>query len=112
MYKGVVQNGNKRASALGFPTLNITLDDPAITGIFVARVYVAGDVHPAVAFADQKRNLLEAHVLDASVDLYGREIEVELLKKIRESAVYDSDEALRAAIEQDAAAARAFFRAV
>ena len=50
--------------------------------------------------------LLEAHVFDFDADLYGREIAVEFVEKLREEAYFASLEALAAQMQRDAAAAR------
>ncbi|MBI4079950.1 riboflavin kinase [Candidatus Kaiserbacteria bacterium] len=108
-YKGVVQKGTKRAAALGFPTVNTPLDDKEVSGIYAARVTVDDKLYNAAAFADQTRNVLEAHILDADLELYGKEITIELHKKIRESESFDDDNALRAAIAGDIQKVRAYF---
>ena len=51
--------------------------------------------------------LLEAHVFDFAGDLYGREIAVEFVAKLREEARFDSLGALTAQMHEDAARARA-----
>lgn len=109
IYTGVVQKGTQRAAALGFPTVNIPLSDDA-SGIFAARVVVGDKAYDAAAFADQGRKILEAHILDANLALYGSKITIELHHKIRESAAFEGDDALRAAIEDDTRAAREYFR--
>lgn len=109
-YRGTVQKGTKRAAALGFPTVNITLGDASVSGIYAARVVFDDKEYPAAAFADQKRNVLEAHVLDVELDLYDKEIVVELLEKIRDDETLESDDALRAAIADDVAKVRAYFK--
>ena len=60
-------------------------------------------------FADPARGVLEAHLLDFSDDLYGMEITVELHKKLREAADFESDAELRNAIAQDIASVREYF---
>jgi riboflavin kinase/FMN adenylyltransferase len=107
-----VQKGTHRGRALGFPTVNIPLDNSAVAGIFAARVIVGGQSYQAAAFADQTRKMLEAHILDADLDLYGKEIEIELLKKIRDSDTFESDEKLRAAIKHDVEEIEKFFNDV
>ena len=55
--------------------------------------------------------LLEAHVFDFAGDLYGREIEVEFVARLREERRFDSLDAMVAQMHQDAAAARAVLAA-
>ena len=111
-YTGIVQKGIKRGQALGFPTANISLDDHAVSGIYAARVALEGKEDSAAAFVDHERKVLEAHVLDFSGDLYGKEITIELLQKIRDNKKFENDNALRAAIADDVARIRAYFQNV
>jgi len=109
VYTGIVEAGSKRAAALGYPTINIPLADTDVSGVFVALVKVGEEKYEAAAFADQRRKLLEAHLLDFAKDLYGWNVKIELLKKIRENKKFTDDETLRAAIAGDVAAVRAYF---
>ena len=111
VYRGVVERGAGRGAALGFPTANIPLADDSVSGIYAARAKIKDEEAPysAAVYADQKRKLLEVHILDFSDKLYGMEIEVTLLEKIREAAVFESEMALRAAIADDIAKVRDYF---
>jgi riboflavin kinase/FMN adenylyltransferase len=55
--------------------------------------------------------LLEAHVFDFQGDLYGREIAVEFVAKLREEAHFASLAALTAQMHADAAEARRILNA-
>ncbi|MEK9154357.1 MAG: riboflavin kinase [Patescibacteria group bacterium] len=109
---GIVQEGVRRGKTLGFPTANITLDDTSVSGIYVASVAWNGREHPAAVFADQKRGILEAHMLDFSGNLYGKEIVVQLLEKIRDNKMFENDDYLRTAIAGDVEKVREFFKNV
>ena len=109
-YAGIVRGGGRRATALGFPTANIPLEDTSISGIFAGRAGVGGKEYEAVVYADKKRKLLEVHLLDFSGDLYGGEMTVTLLHKLREGKKFLSDEEVRAAIAEDIVVARAYFK--
>ena len=108
-FSGIVQKGNKRGTALGYPTANIAVSYMVLSGIYVARVQCEGKEYPAAAFADEKRGVLEAYLLDVEIDFYGKEITVELLEKLRESKVFDNDAALRTAIADDVKRVRDYF---
>ena len=108
-YSGVVQGGAKRGTALGYPTVNIPLTDSKISGIFAAKVTAKGTSYFAAAFADSGRGVLEAYILDFSDDVYGQEVSIELIQKIRESKAFSGDTDLRAAIEEDVAKVREYF---
>jgi riboflavin kinase/FMN adenylyltransferase len=51
--------------------------------------------------------LLEAHVFDYAGDLYGRELEVEFVARLRDELRFDDVDAMVAQMHRDAAAARA-----
>lgn len=107
---GIVQKGAQRGHELGYPTINIPFFNTNISGIYAARVYIKDEApYLAAAFADPKRGVLEAHLLDFEDDLYGMEATIELLEKIRDAARYESDAALKAAIGDDIAKVHRYF---
>jgi riboflavin kinase/FMN adenylyltransferase len=112
---GRVVQGNRLGRTLGFPTANLQIERrrPPVQGIFAVRVHGAADGPlPGVASlgtrptVDGGHTLLEAHVFDFSGDLYGREIEVEFVAKLREEERFPSLDALVAQMHKDAAQAR------
>ncbi len=109
-FTGIVKAGSQRAAALGYPTINIPLADTDVSGIYAALVKVGEEEYEAVAFADQGRKLLEAHILDFSKDLYGWNVKVHLLKKVRENKKFTDDTSLKVAIMEDVASVRAHFK--
>lgn len=56
-----------------------------------------------------KRQQLEVHLLDVTMNLYGRHIEVVLRKKIRNEQRFASLDALKQQIADDVVTARTFF---
>lgn len=112
---GRVVQGNRLGRSLGFPTANLQIERrrPSVHGIFAVRVHGAAE-SPLAGVAslgtrptvDGGHTLLEAHVFDFSGDLYGREIEVEFVAKLREEERFPSLDALVAQMHQDAAQAR------
>lgn len=108
-YTGIVQKGKERGAELGFRTVNIPLADKEISGVYAAKVKVGEETYEAVAFADQVRHVLEAHLLNFDADLYGWNISIELLKKIRERKKFTTDEAMRRVIAEDILVTRNYF---
>jgi riboflavin kinase/FMN adenylyltransferase len=118
--EGVVERGDARGRALGYPTANVSLGDyqrPKY-GIYAVRVTLdangkdGGIEYPGVAslgvrptFAPPKE-LLEAHLFGFDGDLYGRRIEVALHAFIREEEQFEDVEALVAQMREDEARAR------
>lgn len=123
---GRVVHGLKLGRDLGFRTLNLRFGHglPAAHGIFVVRTYGLADkplmgvaslgLRPTVE--DTRRVLLEVHCLEWPGSLgmegaYGKLVEVELLHKLRDEARFEGLDALKIAIGQDVADARAWFAA-
>ena len=108
-FSGKVVEGQKRGKELGFPTINIPLNVATVSGIYAARVKVGEESYEAAAYADPKRGVLEAHLLDFDQDLYGWQVTIELCKKIRESKKFTDAEELQDAIVRDIVEIRKFF---
>ncbi|MBQ5950402.1 bifunctional riboflavin kinase/FAD synthetase [Massilia sp. ST3] len=115
---GHVIHGQKLGRTLGFPTLNLrVVHRPALSGIFVVQVHgLAEQPLPAVAslgvrptVEDAGRMLLEVHLFDFAQSCYGKLVRVEFLAKLRDEEKYGDLATLTAAIDRDAAQARAFF---
>jgi riboflavin kinase/FMN adenylyltransferase len=58
--------------------------------------------------AGDPRHLLEVHLFDFAGDLYGRHVQVEFRLKLRDEQKFDSFLDLKAQIDRDAVAARAY----
>ena len=113
--RGRVQPGRSLGAQLGFPTANVALERrrSPVSGIFAVRVRGVGSgertgvaslgTRPTIGGTEA---LLEAHVFDFDGDLYGREIEVEFVARLRDEERFASLEALTVQMERDAAAAR------
>jgi riboflavin kinase/FMN adenylyltransferase len=110
-----VEAGAPRGRLLGFPTANIKPDErralPA-DGVYAAVVPIDGVEYRAVVnlgsrptFKEGER-LLEVHLLDVSMNLYGRVIDVDFVDRLRDVQRFDGIEALKAQIARDADAAR------
>jgi len=118
---GRVLRGRQLGRTLGFPTANIGLHRrrAALAGIFAVRIYGPGVMAwPGVASlgtrptVDGVEPLLEAHLFDWSGTLYGAEIEVEFVGKLRDEAKFDSLPLLVAQMKQDASEARVLLQAL
>ena len=115
---GRVVHGRKLGRELGFATANVQLkhNRPPLYGIFAVRVHGVGtSSRPAVASLGVRptitasgRAVLEVHLFDFSEDLYGAHMRVEFMHKIRDEEKYSDLGALKAQIERDCEAARAF----
>ena len=107
---GEVVHGDKRGRELGYPTANMELGDylrPRY-GIYAVRARLDdGRTVDGVANLgirpsfDPPRELLEPYFFDFEGDLYGRQIEVELISFLRGEAKFDSLDALKTQMAAD-----------
>jgi riboflavin kinase / FMN adenylyltransferase len=113
--RGRVVPGQRLGRDLGFPTANLRIERrrAPLKGIFAVRVHGIG-VTPLAGVASLGtrptvggvHTLLEVHLFDFAADIYGREIEVEFVAKLRDEEHFPTVEALVEQIHRDAAQAR------
>ncbi|GAK85108.1 riboflavin kinase [Vibrio ponticus] len=116
---GRVSHGRKLGRTIGFPTANIPLKRcvSPVSGVYVVQALGLGEqAIGGVANIGQRptvngvRQQLEVHLFDFQGDLYGKQLEIVLLEKLRDEHKFDSFEALKQQIELDAEAARVWLR--
>jgi riboflavin kinase/FMN adenylyltransferase len=115
---GRVSPGQRRGRTIGFHTANVRLHRVVspLKGVFAVRVYGLGTeplngvanvgTRPTV---DGSYCVLEIHLFDFDSDIYGRYLNVEFCRKLREEKKFESFEALKQQIEFDVEQARTFF---
>jgi riboflavin kinase/FMN adenylyltransferase len=116
---GAVLRGDEIGRKLGFPTANLDTRGLALppNGVYAVHATVGGREHRAVLNIGYRPTLaqpepqlrVEVHLLDFSGDLYGQEVEVAFVEKLREERKFASPEELRAQIKRDVTAAGALF---
>jgi riboflavin kinase/FMN adenylyltransferase len=116
---GPVVAGDKVGRQLGVPTANLDVNGLVLppNGVYAAQVKIADQLHRAVVNIGSRPTLqspkaqlrVEAHLLDFSADLYGRELELFFVEKLRDEKKFPSLDALRQQISQDIAQARTKF---
>ena len=116
---GPVIKGAGIGRQLGFRTANVAVDPAKILppGIFAARVHVGHETFDGVLNVGSRptvaslggRLILEAHILDFSRTIYGRQVRVTFLKHIRPERKFSSRQSLVSHIRADIAAARRYF---
>ncbi len=113
--RGVVVPGDQRGRLLGFPTANLDIATKKILpadGVYAVRARVGQEVYRGVMnigvrpTVDGTKHLKEVHVLDIERDLYGKELEVQFIARLREERRFASLEALQAQIAADVQQAR------
>ena len=117
---GVVVVGDRRGRSLGFPTANVPVDDAYAVppdGVYAGRVDIGSEVLPAAISVgtnptfDGRDRRVESYVIEppsggASLDLYDRNIRVELVRRLRGMDVFDTVDALVAQMHEDVADTR------
>lgn len=102
---GEVAHGDKRGRTLGFPTANLVPRQGYVVpghGVYACRVTTAdGAVHVAATnvgvrpmFLTGRGELIEAFLVDYEGDLYGTQLRIEFLKRLRGEKRFDSVDAL------------------
>lgn len=113
---GTIIRGRGFGRKLGFPTVNLKTQNEILpTGVYLSLVAIGNRTRPAVANIGFRPTIggrqpsVEAHLLDFSGRLYGRQARLYLLKKLREEKKFPSVEALRRQIAADVSRARRLF---
>jgi riboflavin kinase / FMN adenylyltransferase len=105
--RGIVTHGDERGRQLGFPTANLVPDDALVTpghGIYAGRAdgrLAAVNVGVRPTFESGRGELVEAYLLDTDEDLYGRELKIEFLQRLRGERRFASVEALIEQMHRD-----------
>jgi riboflavin kinase/FMN adenylyltransferase len=111
---GVVIHGDARGRQLGYPTANLrTVNEqlPAY-GIYATLATVDGVTYQAATSVGirptigDNRETVETHLLDATLDLYGKVMRIAFVQRLREERKFESLDALVRQMGDDCAAAR------
>ncbi len=118
--KGKVIDGDKIGRTLGFPTANIALHNPykltPKTGVYAVHVYhneqkyygmMNIGTRPSVSLRNERK--IEVHIFDFDQEIYGDDLRVSLIKRMRNEQKFESLEALTAQLEKDRTEIKKFF---
>jgi riboflavin kinase/FMN adenylyltransferase len=107
---GKVITSDKRGRLLGFPTANLDLEPQQALpndGIYATITQVDGKRFPSATnigtrptFGEGKK-MIETHLLDYKGNIYGKEIKVEFMQKLRDEQRFSSSEELKIQIQKD-----------
>lgn len=107
---GVVTHGKENGTKMGFPTANI-IPDPQIVsvkdGVYAGFCTIDDFTYKAVINVgnnptfDGKIKTIECHFLDFCADVYGREMNVQFISRIRDEINFNTPEALVQQISKD-----------
>ena len=109
---GVVVAGNRLGRTIGFPTANMQLYEPLKlvpgNGVYFVQVETLGRTmygmcnigcKPTVGQGNART--IETHIFDFDEDIYGLDIRISFIARIREEVRFESMEALRQQLEKD-----------
>lgn len=108
---GTVVSGKKLGSKIGFPTANISVEEEYKLipgdGVYAVRVSVNGEIYqgmsniglrPTVGGDDRK---IEVNIFDFEADIYGKQISIKFIKRIRDEIKFDGLESLKSQLTKD-----------
>jgi riboflavin kinase / FMN adenylyltransferase len=116
--RGPVVRGDGRGSSLGFPTANIHVPEDEkllpLEGVYVVTATLRQGTFPGVLhlgprpmFAGSPPSI-ELHILDFKQDIYGEEVRIDFVARLRDIHRFASIDALIEAIREDCERARGF----
>jgi riboflavin kinase / FMN adenylyltransferase len=117
--EGVVLNARKIGRTIGFPTANIQPQTDVITpknGVYISKTLIDGIVFKSLTnvginptFPGTSQISIETYIIDFNEDIYGKEIEVFFIKKIRDEIRFGNKEDLIHQIRNDVKIAKEYF---
>lgn len=106
---GIVIEGSRRGGTLGFPTANIKPVKVLIpaNGVYAAIIHMDGNRYKGVlnigvnpTFADEKLSI-EVHLLKFNDNIYGKNLDILFIDRIRDEKKFEGPEKLVEQIKQD-----------
>ena len=117
-FSGKVFRHLGRGTDLGYPTANIHIDPQTPEGIYVGYAAVSAKAYPALVFVGRPLTFgetdkkAEVYILDFDQDIYEMNVDVSVMKKLRENMKFDSEKELIAQMSQDEENARKYFASI
>ena len=112
---GTVVHGHGRGGPLGFPTANLQMPSESLAprdGIYACWIDIDGSRYMSAASIGERPTFpgagrsIEAFVMDFDGDLYGRELRLEIVRRLRDEEKFDSVEQLRLQVDRDVSETR------
>jgi riboflavin kinase / FMN adenylyltransferase len=116
--EGRVVPGARRGHLLGFPTANLCTDNELLPphGVYATTLTIDGIVRPSITNVGVRptvessgKIMVETHVFDVDRDLYGTEVRVGFVQRLRDERAFESLDLLKAQIAADCRRARVLF---
>ena len=107
---GTVIQGDRRGRTIGFPTANLCTENELLPphGVYATTTRIDGVVHASVSNVGTRptvdtsgRTLVETHVLNRELELYGTRIRVGFVQRLRDERAFESLDLLKTQIAAD-----------
>lgn len=122
---GIVVEGKRLGRELGFPTLNIEVNNEhkilPKDGVYAVKVQIQGQhfkgmmnigQNPTVQNNAEQEKKLEVHIFDFDKEVYGAEVKVFFQKFVRDEKTFSNLEELKSQLIQDEKSVRTYFNTV
>jgi riboflavin kinase/FMN adenylyltransferase len=115
---GTVVAGQRRGREIGFPTANLETTNELVPphGVYATTLEIDGILHAAMTnigtrptFADGTAATIETHVLGFDGELYGRQVRLAFVQRLRDERRFDDVDGLKTQIEADKRRAQRLF---
>ena len=116
---GTVIAGQQVGQSIGWPTANLAIPPQRVVppdGVYAARARFDGIPYDAIAYIGRRptfgqgERLIEVNLLDQRADLYGKDMTVEFIERLRGDHAFPSADELSAQIARDVDRAKASLR--
>ena len=125
LFTGIVVEGKRLGRELGFPTLNIEVNNEhkilPKDGVYAVKVQIQGQhfkgmmnigQNPTVQNNAEQEKKLEVHIFDFDKEVYGAEVKVFFQKFVRDEKTFSNLEELKSQLIQDEKSVRTYFNTV
>jgi riboflavin kinase/FMN adenylyltransferase len=108
--RGPVVKGDQRGRTIGFPTANVAVWDELLlptNGVYATYIWIGEARHLAATnvgvrpTVDGMKLTVEAHILDFDADIYGEDVRLEFVRRVRPEMKFAGLDALKAQIAAD-----------
>jgi riboflavin kinase/FMN adenylyltransferase len=109
--QGKVTTGEHRGAGMGFPTANIDVDSKQALppdGVYATWAYVEGKAYQSMTnigrrptFGAHNKRTVEVFILSYDKDIYGKDLKIELVERLRGEKKFENVEALKQQIAED-----------
>ncbi|MCC5925251.1 MAG: bifunctional riboflavin kinase/FAD synthetase [Bacteroidetes bacterium] len=114
MLKGTVIHGDKRGRLIGYPTANLKPVEKRKVipknGVYAVNVAIEGsqkqwrgmmNIGVRPTFKEDMKQTIEVHLIDFNEDIYGKILEIDFLKRIRDELPFTGIDALKNQLDKD-----------